>query len=85
MRGADIRNDRALAVNRSVDLPPGAGDIGRVEYRVPLKLDVSRERNTYSAVTAVDNNPFMQSLQKNAQRDEQAMQEYRRFLASQME
>jgi len=46
---------------------------------------VSRERNTYSAVTAVDNNPFMQSLQKNAQRDEQAIQEYRRFLASQME
>ena len=79
----DIRNDRALAVNRSVDLTPGVGDIGRVEYRVPLKLDVSRERNTYSAVTAVDNNPFMQSLQKNAERDEEAIQEYRRFLATQ--
>jgi hypothetical protein len=77
----DIRNDRALAVNRSVDLTPGVGDLGRVEYRVPLKLDVSRERNTYSSVSAVDNNPFMQSLQKNAELDEKAIQEYRRYLA----
>jgi hypothetical protein len=79
---ADITNDRPLAVNRSVDLSPGVGDLGRVEYRVPLKLDVSRERNTYSAVEAVDTNPFMQSLRKNAERDEQAIQEYRQFLSS---
>jgi hypothetical protein len=79
----DITNDRPLAVNRSVDLTPGVGDLGRVEYRVPLKLDVSRERNTYSTVEAVDNNPYMQSLQKNAERDERVIQGYRQFLASQ--
>jgi hypothetical protein len=80
----DSINDRALAVNRSMDLTPGVGDIGRVEYRVPLKLDVSRERNTYSAVQAVDTNPLMQSLQKNAELDERAIQEYRSFLSGQM-
>jgi len=79
---ADIKNDRPLAVNRPVDLTPSAADIGRVEYRVPLKLDVSRERNTYSAVEAVDQNPFMQSLRKNAELDERAIQEYRQFLSS---
>ena len=75
----DVINDRALAINRSMDLTPGVGDIGRVEYRVPLKLDVSRERNQYSFVEAVDNNPLMQSLQKNAALDEQAL--YRKYLA----
>lgn len=79
----DIINDRALAVNRSTDLTPGVGDIGRVEYRVPLNLDVSRERNTYSAVEAIENNPLMQSLSKNAARDEAAIREYRQYLASQ--
>jgi hypothetical protein len=81
----DITNDRPLAVNRSVDLTPGVGDLGRVEYRVPLQLDVSRQRNTYSAVEAVDNNPFMatQNLRKNAELDEKAIQEYRQFLAGQ--
>jgi hypothetical protein len=59
------------------------GDLGRVEYRVPLKLDVSRERNTYTAVEAVDNNPFMQSLRKNAELDERAIHEYRQYLATQ--
>jgi hypothetical protein len=79
---ADITNDRALAVNRSVDITPGVGDIGRVEYRVPLNLDVSRERNTYSAVEAVENNPLMQSLRKNAEIDDAAVREYRQYLAS---
>ena len=79
---ADIMNDRALAVNRSVDITPGVGDIGRVEYRVPLNLDVSRERNTYSAVEAVENNPLMQSLRKNAEIDDAAVREYRQYLAS---
>jgi len=78
----DIINDRALAINRPVDITPGVGDIGRVEYRVPLKLDVSRERNTYSAVEAVDNNPLMQSLQKNAAKDDAAIREYKQFLSS---
>jgi len=78
----DVINDRALAINRSLDLTPGIGDIGRVEYRVPLKLDVSRERNTYSAVEAVDNNPLMQSLRKNAEIDEAAVREYRQYLSA---
>lgn len=78
----DIMNDRALAVNRSMDLTPGVGDIGRVEYRVPLNLDVSRERNTYSTVDALESNPLMQSLRKNAERDEAAIQEMRRYLPS---
>jgi len=77
----DVINDRALAINRSLDLTPGSGDIGRVEYRVPLKLDISRERNTYSAVEAVDNNPFNQSLRKNAELDEAAIREYRQYLS----
>ena len=69
----DFINDRALAINRSMDLTPGVGDLGRVEYRVPLKLDVSRERNTYDSVAAVDNNPLMQSLQRNAVADERML------------
>jgi hypothetical protein len=80
---ADIMNDRALAVNRSMDLTPGVGDIGRMEYRVPLKLDVSKERNTYQFVEAVDTNPLMQSLRKNAELDEAAIKEYRQFLSAQ--
>ncbi len=79
----DFINDRPLAVNRSLDLTPGAGDIGRVEYRVPLKLDVSRDRNTYESVSAVDNNPLMQSLHNNAALDDQAIREYQEFLRSQ--
>jgi hypothetical protein len=78
----DVINDRALAINRSLDLTPGVGDIGRMEYRVPLKLDVSRERNTYSAVEAVDNNPLMQSLRKNAEIDDAAVREYRQYLSA---
>lgn len=79
----DFINDRALAINRSLDITPGVGDIGRTEYRVPLKLDISRERNQYSSVEAVDNNPLMQSLRKNAELDEAAIREYRAHLASQ--
>ena len=79
---ADVINDRALAVNRSLDITPGVGDIGRVEYRVPLNLDVSRERNTYSAIEAVESNPLMQSLRKNAELDEAAVREYRQFLSA---
>jgi hypothetical protein len=76
-------NDRPLAVNRAMDLTPGVGDIGRMEYRVPLKLDVSKERNTYQFVEAVDTNPLMQSLRKNAELDEAAIKEYRKFLSAQ--
>jgi hypothetical protein len=81
----DYINDRALAINRSLDITPGVGDIGRTEYRVPLKLDISRERNQYSSVQAVDNNPLManQSLRKNAEIDEAAIREYRSYLSQQ--
>ena len=79
----DFINDRPLAINRSMDITPGAGDLGRVQYRVPLKMDVSRERNTYSSVSAVDNNPLMQSLRKNAELDEAAIKEYRQYLSAQ--
>ena len=56
-------------------LTSGVGDIGRMEYRVPLKLDVSRERNMYDTVQAVDQNPLMQSLKRNAERDSRALAE----------
>ena len=79
----DVINDRALAINRPLDITPGAGDIGRMEYRVPLKLDIGRERNQYSTVEAVDNNPLMQSLSKNAKRDDAAIREYRAYLSNQ--
>jgi len=69
----DFINDRPMAVNRLTaggeGMTPGVGDIGRMEYRVPLKLDVSRERNTFDMVSAVENNPLQQSLQKNALAD----------------
>jgi hypothetical protein len=78
---ADIMNDRPLASTRPVDITPGVGDMGRVEFRVPLKLDVSRDRNTYSTIAAVENNPYAQSLRKNAELDEQALQEYGQFLS----
>ena len=74
----DILNDRALAVNNVVGLPPGAGDIGQVKYRAPLKLDISVDRNTQEMVDAVMNNPLQQSLQLNAQKDEISLQEYLR-------
>ena len=78
----DIMNDRPLAINRSLDLTSGVGDIGRMEYRVPLKLDVSKERNTYEFISAVDNNPLMQSLRKNAELDEAAIRDYRQHLSA---
>lgn len=78
----DILNSREFASNRPVDITPGVGDMGRVEFRVPLKLDVSRERNTYSTLSAMENNPYVQSLQRNAELDEQAVQEYSQYLAS---
>jgi hypothetical protein len=72
----DIIDDRALAVNNVVGLPPGAGDIGQVKYRAPLKLDVSTERNMQVMVDAVNNNPLQQSLQKNAEHDEALLMQY---------
>jgi len=74
---ADIVNDRANAVNRVVGMTTGVGDIGQVRPRVPLKLDVSRQRNTMDMVAAVNSNPLMasQNLAYNAQHDEKLLQE----------
>lgn len=68
---ADYINDRVPAVNRVEGLPPGAGDLGDVRFRVPLKLDVSMERNQREMIGAVQNNPLMatQSLHRNANLD----------------
>jgi len=75
----DFINDRPMALNRSIGggegMTSGVGDIGRMEYRVPLKLDVSKERNMYDVVDQVDNNPLMQSLRKNAEKDERMIAE----------
>ena len=72
---ADDLNDRALAVNRVSGMTPGAADMGRVQYRAPLKLDVSMERNMQVMVDAVENNPLNQSLRKNAIRDSMALEQ----------
>ena len=66
---ADDINDRSMGVNRVVGMTPGTADLGRVQYRLPLKLDVSMERNMSAVIDAVDNNPLQQSLRKNAIRD----------------
>jgi hypothetical protein len=65
----DMINDRAPAVNRSLDLGPGSADIGRVQYRSVLKQDVVPERMQREIIAATENNPLMQSLQKNAEHD----------------
>ena len=72
---ADDMNDRAMAVNRVSGMTPGAADLGRVQYRNPLKLDVSTERNMQVMVDAVENNPLNQSLRKNAIRDSMALEQ----------
>lgn len=69
----DIINDRALAVNRSLDMGPGAADIGRVKYRAPPKLDISTQRNQREIIEQTANNPLMQTLFRNAEIDQQAL------------
>jgi hypothetical protein len=74
---ADSVNDRSNAVNRVVGMPTGVGDLGQVRPRVPLRLDVSRQRNTSDVVAAVNSNPLMasQNLAANAEHDERLLQE----------
>lgn len=82
----DVINDRALAINRPLGgggITPGAGDIGRMEYRIPLRLDVSRERNQNEVIDSVVSNPLMQSLHKNAEHDDRMVREYEEMLARQ--
>jgi hypothetical protein len=71
----DDMNDRSMAVNRVTGLTPGTADLGRVQYRLPLKLDVSMERNMPAVVDAVENNPLNQSLRKNAIRDSMILEQ----------
>lgn len=71
----DDMNDRSMAVNRVTGLTPGTADLGRVQYRLPLKLDISMERNLPAMVDAVDNNPLNQSLRKNAIRDSMMLEQ----------
>ena len=75
---ADVLNDRTPAINRPVDLGPGSADIGRIKYRAPLKLDISVERNAREVIAAVENNPLMQSLKKNADHDERLLDQLRK-------
>jgi hypothetical protein len=63
---SDDMNDRTNAINRVVESGPGVGDLGQIKYRVPLRLDVSAERNTPDIVEAVDDNPLQQSLHRIA-------------------
>jgi hypothetical protein len=72
---ADIINDREMRINNVTGLPPGSGDIGQVKYRLPLKLDVSLERNQPAMVSAVENNPLQQSLRRNAAHDQLVLEE----------
>jgi hypothetical protein len=72
---ADIINDRELRINSVTGLPPGSGDIGQVKYRLPLKMDVSLERNQPAMVSAVENNPLQQSLRRNAAHDQLVLEE----------
>jgi len=72
---ADSINDRANAVNRVSGIPTGVAELGQMKYRVPLALDISAQRNTREVVAAVENNPLQQSLMKNAQHDEDLLQE----------
>ena len=72
---ADDVNDRAMAVNRAMEMTPGSADLGRVQYRMPLKLDVSMERNMASMIEMVDNNPLQQSLRKNAIRESEMLEQ----------
>jgi hypothetical protein len=46
--------------------------------RLPLKLDVSLERNQRAIIDQVDNNPLQQSLRKNAIRDQMVLDEMRK-------
>lgn len=72
---ADIVNDRELQINNVSGLTPGSADIGRVQYRLPLKLDVSLERNQPAMVAAVENNPLQQSLRRNAETDQRTLEQ----------
>jgi hypothetical protein len=72
---ADDINSRSMAVNRVTGMTPGTADLGRVRPRLPLRLDVSMERNQSFIVDSVENNPLNQSLRKNAISESYRLQE----------
>jgi len=78
---ADSVNDRADAVNRVVGLPTGVGDIGQVQYKIPLKQDIYTVRNQREILSGLHENPLFdtQDLARNADHDENI---YRDMLAS---
>jgi len=78
---ADSVNDRTTAVNRVVNIPTGVGDIGAVKYRVPLKMDVSAQRNGREILSGIYDNPLMESqvLARNSETDDA---EYQDLLSS---
>jgi hypothetical protein len=78
---ADSVNDRTTAVNRVVNIPTGVGDIGAVKYRVPLKMDVSAQRNGREILSGIYDNPLMESqvLARNSEHDDA---EYQDLLSS---
>jgi hypothetical protein len=75
---ADVVNDRTNAVNRVMELGPGAEDIGRMKFRAPPQLDVGLQRNTVDIISAVENNPLNLSLRLNAMRDSEMAASIRR-------
>lgn len=64
----DVINDRAPAINRSLDLGPGSADIGRVKYRAVPK-NIGEQRIQREVISATESNPLVQSLQRNAEHD----------------
>jgi hypothetical protein len=74
---ADSVNDRTNAVNRVVSIPTGVGDIGAVKYRVPLKMDVSAQRNGREILSGIYDNPLMKSqvLGRNSEHDDAEYQD----------
>lgn len=74
---SDYVNDRTNAINRVVGLPTGVGDIGAVNYKVPLKQDVYSVRNQREILSGIHKNPLFatQDLSRNAEHDEALYEE----------
>jgi len=57
-------------VNRSLDLGPGAADIGKMRGKAAIS---GKPRIQREIIEAVDSNPLMQSLHRNAEKDDQRL------------
>jgi hypothetical protein len=58
----DSYNNRTFVANRATETGPGVSDVGTVKYRVPLRLDMSRERFDASMVSALNSNPYNHNI-----------------------